>query len=88
MHIANSLATCSENVISLSDTPQEILISLRSVNTEQSNGNGGFFFNVFVSLNFPLIYVYVVRMVFCEIQSVTKINYVLVLINNLGVIVI
>lgn len=55
-------------------------LQLQSNHLEMDN----VFLNVLVSLNAPLIDVYAVKMVFCAIQNVTKINSVLVLINNVG----
>ncbi|KAL4120194.1 hypothetical protein QTP88_012924 [Uroleucon formosanum] len=44
LYARSQLTTCSENLISLSDIPQEKQISLRSAATEQSIGNGQGFF--------------------------------------------
>ncbi|KAL5241360.1 hypothetical protein ACI65C_008770 [Semiaphis heraclei] len=40
LYARSQFTTCSENLISLSDIPQEKQISLRSAATEQSIGNG------------------------------------------------
>eukprot|EP00102_Acyrthosiphon_pisum_P023247 XP_016660457.1 PREDICTED: KRAB-A domain-containing protein 2-like [Acyrthosiphon pisum] len=44
LYARSQFTTCSENLISLSDIPQEKEISLRSAATEQSIGNGQGFF--------------------------------------------
>ena len=44
LYARSQFTTCSENLISLSDIPQEKQISLRSAATEQSIGNGQGFF--------------------------------------------
>lgn len=56
-------------------------ISLQSTATEQSIGNGQSFFNVLVSLNILIIDVYAVKMMFCAIQNITKINRILLFDN-------